>query len=634
LTKKTAHKELEHALGSLQLGTHLCFIYETEEEHQAVMASYLRHGLERGDKVLYIVDAHSPEQVLDYLRRDGLPPEPYLERGQLVIKTADESYCREAVFDPDAMVALLQEETQRALAEGYAVLRGTGEMTWALGALHDSRPLLDYEIKLDAHLPQQPYLALCQYDRRQFPPHILRDVLLSHPVVILGTDVVENMYHLSPEKLLGADRVAAQLANWLENLARKKRTEHALHRSVWEFKVAAEHMPGIFSYLDADGRYRFVNQRYREWFQLTDEQIIGRHIREVLGEAAYKKIHHHVEAALSGQQGTYEGMLPYQHGGPRGVIASYVPDIDEDGTVRGFFALVTDITDRIRAEQKLREGESRYRLLADNVGDAVWTVDLAMRPTYISPSITSLLGYTVEEAREKKMEEVFAPASFALAMETLAEELAIEEQDDKDLSRSRVLELELIRKDGSLIPVEARYSFIRDAEGKAVEVLGVLRDITERKQAQEALELQAIKLEEANIALKVLLTQREKDKTDLEDRIMRNVTTLIVPYVERLKTTRIDPIQAAYVEIVASRLNELVSPFAQKLSSPRYNLTFRELQVADLIRQGKTTKEIALVLHLAPRTVKFHRQRLRTKLGLTDRRQNLVSHLVSLTKGQ
>jgi len=612
-------------------------MYETDEEHQAVIVSFLRQGLERGDKVLYIADVHTPEQVMEYLRQDGLPPEPYLTCGQLVIRTADDTYCRGGGFDPDAMVALVREETQRAVAEGYAAMRGTGEMTWALSPLRDSRPLLDYEVKLDEFLPQQPYLALCQYDRRRFPPHLLLDVLTSHRWVIIGTELFENMYYLPAEELLGPDPVGAKLRNWLENLGRKKRKERALNRSAWEFKVAAEHMPGIFSYIDAEGRYRFVNRRYREWFQLTEEQIIGRHFREVLGEAAYEKIHHHVQAVLSGEQVTYEDMLPYQHGGPRGVIAHYVPDIDEEGAVKGFFALVTDITERMRAEETLWEGERRYRLLADNVGDAVWTVDLAMQPTYISPSIRHLLGYTVEEAKAKTMEEVFAPASYDLAMKVLTEELAAEETDDKDLCRSRILELELVHKDGSLVPVEARYTFLRDTEGNAVEVLGVLRDITERKKTEQALttreaelELQAIKLEEANIALKVLLTQREEDQADFEDRIMRNVKDLILPYVERLKTSRLDPKQAAYLEIVASHLNELVSPFAQKLSSSQHNLTFKEMQVANLVKDGKSSKEIAELLNLSTRTVKFHRENLRKKVGIKHRKQNLAAHLASL----
>jgi len=149
--------------------------------------------------------------------------------------------------------------------------------------------------------------------------------------------------------------------------------------------------------------------------------------------------------------------------------------------------LQIDITERKRSEEALRESERRYRLLAENAEDVIWTVDMNMRPTYMSPSITRLLGYSVEEAMAKPMEAVYTPASFETAMKVLAEELAIENMEQKDLSRSRTLELELNRKDGSIVPVEVKFSFIREPDGRPVKILAIARDITERKRAEEAL---------------------------------------------------------------------------------------------------------------------------------------------------
>ena len=142
---------------------------------------------------------------------------------------------------------------------------------------------------------------------------------------------------------------------------------------------------------------------------------------------------------------------------------------------------------RKRKEARLRKIENRYRLVAENAADAIWVVDMNMRPTYISPSVTKLLGYSVAEAMSKKMEEIFTPDSFTLAMKVLAEELDIEKTEQRDLTRSRTLELELKRKDGSTVPVEIKYSFLRGADGQPVEILAVARDITGRKVAEEAL---------------------------------------------------------------------------------------------------------------------------------------------------
>ena len=138
-----------------------------------------------------------------------------------------------------------------------------------------------------------------------------------------------------------------------------------------------------------------------------------------------------------------------------------------------------------RVKGVLFDSGERYHQIVEHVGDTIWTVDMNMQPTYISPSITRLLGYSVQEAMAKPMEEVFTPDSFKFAMEILEEELGIENREQKDLARSRALELEMIRKDGLIVPVEVNYTFLRDAEARPVELLAIARDISARKQAQE-----------------------------------------------------------------------------------------------------------------------------------------------------
>lgn len=141
---------------------------------------------------------------------------------------------------------------------------------------------------------------------------------------------------------------------------------------------------------------------------------------------------------------------------------------------------------RRRVERAVFGSEVRYRLIAERAADAMWTVDMDMRPTYVSPSITGLLGYSVQEAMAKPMQEIFTPDSFKLVTELLEEELGIENRDQKGLARSRTLELELIRNDGSFVPVEVKYTFLRDVQARPVEVLAIARDISGRKQEQEA----------------------------------------------------------------------------------------------------------------------------------------------------
>ena len=153
-----------------------------------------------------------------------------------------------------------------------------------------------------------------------------------------------------------------------------------------------------------------------------------------------------------------------------------------------FLSVYRDITERKKTEELLRVKEERYRLLAKNISDVVWTMDLNMHFQFFSPSVERILGYTYKEAVLLRLDQILMPDSYALALRTIMEEIALEEKNClRDPFRSRVLELEEIRKDGSTFWVEVNASFLRDASGKAIGILGASREITERKKVEREL---------------------------------------------------------------------------------------------------------------------------------------------------
>ena len=158
-----------------------------------------------------------------------------------------------------------------------------------------------------------------------------------------------------------------------------------------------------------------------------------------------------------------------------------------------------------------------------------------------------------------------------------------------------------------------------------------IMEVQEALQAKEAeLIRQSERLEETNIALRVLLRQREEDKTRIEETIYANVDRLVLPYLEKLLQGHLTEKQRTLLEVVDTNLRDIVSPFLHSLAALNMSLTPQEIEVANMVRSGKSSKEIADVLNLSVSGVDFHRKRLRSKLDLTHTSKNLRSYLLSL----
>lgn len=219
---------------------HLCCLYSTEDQHKTFLTSFIRQGLEQGEKVLYLTDSHSSDLILDYLRAGDHKIESYLASQQLKLISSDDTYLRHGTFDPDRMIATLQAEVDQALAEGYSALRVTGEMSWALRGSPGSERLLEYEAKVNPLLSGNKCLALCQYDRNRFTSEALLNVLATHPIAVMGTEVHENFYYAPPSDFRGTGSADNTLHQWLENLQARKQAEEGRLRQTRMVRLSAD----------------------------------------------------------------------------------------------------------------------------------------------------------------------------------------------------------------------------------------------------------------------------------------------------------------------------------------------------------------------------------------------------------
>ena len=284
-----------------------------------------------------------------------------------------------------------------------------------------------------------------------------------------------------------------------------------------------------------------------------------------------------------------------------------------------------DRQERKKAVNALKESENKYRIIFDNSGTAMIIVEEDDTISLANREFEILTGDKKKEIENKKNWIDFIHGD---DQKRILELKKSPKKYLRDSSDHR--EIRLINRNNEVRDVIVNLAPLSEAGKYIVSFL----DITERKKteielknSENELRLKTLNLEEANTALKVLLRHREEDQNAMEQKVISNVNKLVLPYVEKLKGLRLNDNQAMHLEIIETHLKDIVSPFLRNLTTEHYDLTPREIQIASLVKEGKTTKEITELLNISATAVDFHRKNIRLKLGIKNKKANLRSFL-------
>lgn len=295
-----------------------------------------------------------------------------------------------------------------------------------------------------------------------------------------------------------------------------------------------------------------------------------------------------------------------------------------------------------------------FRDIFENINEYIYIHDMKGTFIDVNPHFCKNMGYSKSELITKNIKDLI-PEKY-------------QPEFDEYLNRIKINDVEkgllnVVTKDGRTRVVHYTNSLVPGKDGP-VAVRGVARDITDEfkaryalqksefklrilrddlekrvkertrdlKKANQDLEEKTSSLEEANIALRVLLNKKDEAQEQAEEKMLVSIKNLILPLITKMKLGRLTSAQKAYLDIIESNLNNMLAPFAVDINSKYYKLTPTEIQIANLVREGKTTKEIANLLNLARSTVHTHRDNIRAKLGIKNQKINLRTHLFTLQK--
>ena len=430
-------------------------------------------------------------------------------------------------------------------------------------------------------------------------------------------------YEIHSAPLTDSDGVVDKAIEVVLDITDRKQIEKALKKNKAILKAVFDSLPFDVFALNSNNRYFLQNSICKKnWGDLIGKRPqdlpvnketlnlwIKNNRRAFSGEIVTDEVEYH---RLEGKKYFYHNII--------------APIRDEE-KISGILGVLVDISELKQTEEALMESEKRYRSLFKNNHSVMLLIDPENGDIVdANPAAVSFYGWSYEELICKKITNI----------NMFTEKKVFQEMEKAKKKQRQHFYFQHRLRSGEIRDVEV-YSDPIKVYGREL-LYSIIHDITKRKQAELSLtkrrkELQnkSHELVEVNAALKVLLKNRDEDKKDLENKIVANLKKIVFPYVEKLYNSQLNDRQMVYLNIIKSNLVDIIAPFLHQLSSKYSDLTPSEIQVAGLVKDGKTTKEIAELLNSSTDAIDFHRHNLRKKLGLRKTKTNLRSFLLSFT---
>ncbi|HNS79722.1 MAG TPA: PAS domain S-box protein [Syntrophorhabdus sp.] len=453
-------------------------------------------------------------------------------------------------------------------------------------------------------------------------------------VLVVSRDITERkrneeelkLYRNNLESLIEGRTAELRIANeQLQiEIAQHKKTEEALRSSEAYYRTIFHNTGTAIIIMEDDTTISLSNAECEKFVGYRASDLEGkRRAVEFVARQDLERILSYNELRRQDPEKaprSYELKIVDRHGNVRDVLITIASIPHTNKTIASFL----DITEQKKMEAALKASEEKYRNIFENAVEGIFQIGINGEILSANPSFSHLFGYK-------------SPQEIMRAVKDIRYEIYADESQRNELRRLldkqgfvRNFEVICRRKDGQRIWISVNIRAVKDNNSKFLFYEGTLVDITERKMIQDDLEKKSRSLEETNAALRVLLKQREEDKTDLEEKVLHNIKELVLPYIDKLRAGQQNR-DTVIIDIVESNLNEILSPFIKSMASKYANFTPKEIQIADLMKKGKSTKEISTILNLSPRTIDIHRYNIRRKLNINKKKVNLQSYLLTLT---